>query len=249
MKKYTPTELARMYHIHPNTIRLYERLGYISAPERAANNYRIFTELHVLQIRLCRCIFGYPFTNRNIRNAGNEVMWASAKQGWNSGKQKAKRYIQIIEREIEIARKTISILNRWANTADHQKHSANINYLSRKEVANYFSITIESVRNWERNRLILSVKEGAKGERLYSSTDLDKISIIYMLIQAGFSIAAIQRCLAMYENGHTNQMIFTLNNPKHEELVSVGDQWLHELVRLEKSAQVIPSIFDELTTL
>jgi DNA-binding transcriptional MerR regulator len=176
-------------------------------------------------------------------------MWASAKQEWSSGKQKAKRYIQIIEREIEIARKTTSILNRWANTADQQKRSANINYLSRKEIADYFSITIETVRNWERNRLILSVKEGTKGERLYSSTDLDQISIIYMLIQAGFSIAAIQRCLAMHENGHTNEMIFALNNPKHEELVSVGDQWLHELVRLEKAAQVIPSIFDELTTL
>ncbi|MNW45519.1 zinc-responsive transcriptional regulator [compost metagenome] len=250
MKIYTPAELAKMYHIHPNTIRLYERLGYISTPERATNNYRVFTELHVLQIRVCRCIFGYPFTNRNIRNAGNEIMWASAKQEWNIGRQNAERYIQIIELEIEIARKTTSILNRWVNTVNPQKLSTNINYyLSRKEVADYFGITIEAVRNWERNRLILSVGEGEKGERLYLSTDLNRISIIYMLIQAGFSIAAIQRSLAMYENGHTNEMISALNNPKHEELVSVGDQWLHELVRLEKAAQAIPSIFDELTTL
>ena len=109
MKKYTPTELAGMYHIHPNTIRLYERLGYIAKSERAANNYRIFTQLHVLQIKICRCIFGYPFTNRNIRNAGNEVMWASAKQDWSIGRQNAEQYIQAIRQEINTAHKTIAI--------------------------------------------------------------------------------------------------------------------------------------------
>lgn len=121
MKKYTTIELANIYHIHPNTIRLYERLNYISTPERAANNYRIFTELHILQIKICRCIFGYPFTNRNIRDAGNEVMWASSKQEWNIGRQNAERYIQIIEQEIKISRRVAIILNQWANTPPLKK--------------------------------------------------------------------------------------------------------------------------------
>lgn len=249
MKKYTTMELAKIYHIHPNTIRLYERLGYISAPERAANNYRIFTKLHILQIKICRCIFGYPFTNRNIRNAGNEVMWSSAKQEWNIGRQNSEKYIQIINQEIKIAHKTALILNQWANGVIIQKSSSNNNHLSRKEVANFFSVTVESVRNWERNRLIVSVKIGEKGEKLYSITDLDRISIIYMLIQAGFSIAAIQRSLTMYENGYTSKIVNALNNPKYEELISVGDRWIHELERLNKAAQAIPSIFDELAAL
>ncbi len=249
MKKYTTIELAQIYHIHPNTIRLYERLNYISIPQRADNNYRIFTELHILQIKICRCIFGYPFTNKNIRNAGNEVMWASSNQEWNIGRQNAERYIGIIEQEIKIAHRTAIILNQWANTVNQQKNSDNKNYLSRKEVADRYSVTVEAVRNWERNRLIFSVKKGEKGEQLYSRTDLDRISIIYMLIQAGFSVAAIQRSLTMYENGHPNEIVTALNNPKYEELVSVGDRWIHELERLNKAAQTIPSIFDELATL
>lgn len=249
MKKYTTIELAKIYHIHPNTIRLYERLNYISIPERAANNYRIFTELHIFQIKICRCIFGYPFTNRNIRNAGNEVMWASARQAWSIGKQNAERYIQIIEQEIKIARRTAIILNQWANTVTTQKDTDNDSYLSRKKVADRFAITVETVRNWERNRLIVSIKKGEKGEQLYSSSDSNKISIIYMLIQAGFSIAAIQRSLTMYENGHTNEIVTALNNPQYEELVSVGDRWIHELERLNTAAQTIPSIFDKIATL
>lgn len=249
MKKYTTIELAQIFHIHPNTIRLYERLNYISIPERATNNYRIFTDLHILQIKICRCIFGYPFTNRNIRNAGNEVMWASSKQEWNIGRQNAERYIKIIEQEIKIARRIAIILNQWAHTVNPQKNLDNKNYLSRKEVADRYAVTVEAVRNWERNRLIVSAKKGEKGEQLYSSNDLDRISIIYMLIQAGFSIAAIQRSLTMYENGYANEIVTALNNPKYEELVSVGDSWIHELERLNTAAQMIPSIFDELATL
>lgn len=202
-----------------------------------------------MQIKICRYIFGYPFTNRNIRNAGDEVMWASAKQEWRIGRQRAERYIQIIEREIKIARRTAFVLNQWAKAGHPLEGSSSNNYLSRKEVADHFAITVETVRNWERNRLIVPVKKGEKGEQLYSGTDLEKISIIYMLIQAGFSIAAIQRSLTMYEKGNTDKLITALNNPNFEELVSVGDRWIHELKRLDEAAQKIPFIFDELESL
>ncbi len=176
-------------------------------------------------------------------------MWASAKQEWRIGRQRAERYIQIIEREIKIARRTAFVLNQWAKAGHPLEGSSSNNYLSRKEVADHFAITVETVRNWERNRLIVPVKKGEKGEQLYSGTDLEKISIIYMLIQAGFSIAAIQRSLTMYEKGNTDKLITALNNPNFEELVSVGDRWIHELKRLDEAAQKIPFIFDELESL
>lgn len=68
-KIYKVNDLAKIYGVHSNTIRLYETLGFISKVKRNMNNYLIFEELHVLQIKVCRCIFSYPFTNRHIRNA------------------------------------------------------------------------------------------------------------------------------------------------------------------------------------
>jgi len=176
-------------------------------------------------------------------------MCASSNQEWSIGKQNAKQYIQKIKQELDIATKTTSLLSAWANDGKPKRFLADGDDLSRKEVAAYFNTTVESVRNWERNRLIHSVRDGEKGERLYSISDLDRISIIYMLIQAGFSIASIQRSLLMYENGHKDEIMIALNHPRYEELISVGDRWIHELIQLEKAAKAIPYIFDELMTL
>lgn len=47
MKQYKTIDVARMIGIHVNTVRLYEKCGFISKPERLPNGYRVFTELHV----------------------------------------------------------------------------------------------------------------------------------------------------------------------------------------------------------
>ncbi len=49
MKKYRTSEVANCVKIHPNTVRLYEKLGLIPKPEREPNGYRIFTDFHLKQ--------------------------------------------------------------------------------------------------------------------------------------------------------------------------------------------------------
>lgn len=39
MKTYKTTEVAKAIGIHPNTVRLYEKLNLVSTPERTANDY------------------------------------------------------------------------------------------------------------------------------------------------------------------------------------------------------------------
>lgn len=41
MKTYKTTEVATMIGIHPNTVRLYEKLELIPKPERLPNGYRL----------------------------------------------------------------------------------------------------------------------------------------------------------------------------------------------------------------
>ncbi|SKC84603.1 MerR family DNA-binding transcriptional regulator [Maledivibacter halophilus] len=95
--KYNVSDLSKMFDIHPNTVRLYEKLGFIWQAQRNKNNYRVFNKLHVMQIKVCRSIFGYPFTNRRIRNSGNEILWAIAKKQWDTAKQYTHSYIKIID--------------------------------------------------------------------------------------------------------------------------------------------------------
>ena len=52
MQTYTTAAVARRVGVHPNTVRLYETIGWITSPARRPNGYRVFTEKHILQLRL-----------------------------------------------------------------------------------------------------------------------------------------------------------------------------------------------------
>ncbi|AKN31528.1 MerR family transcriptional regulator [Clostridium carboxidivorans P7] len=248
-KIYNVIGLARIYGIHPNTVRLYEKLGFISKAKRNMNNYRIFEELHVLQIKVCRCIFGYAFTNRHIRNAGNEIMWSIAKKHWDEAEQNTDCYIQMIEQEIKKAQKSCEMLQNWANSIRDNEILLEKKMLSRKDIADYMGVTAEAIRNWERNGLILPEEVGAKGEKLYSSTDLGRIHIIYMLLQSGYSMASIHRSISMYDKGHAELVASALDCQEYDDFISVGDRWLYELNKLLEAAQKIPSIIEKLKNL
>ena len=66
-RTYTPSRIASAVGIHPNTVRLYERIGFITAPERLANGYRVFTDLHLLQVRLVRAALNVELVQNGLR--------------------------------------------------------------------------------------------------------------------------------------------------------------------------------------
>ena len=43
MATYKTAEVAAMIGVHPNTVRLYEKMKLIPKPERLSNGYRVFT--------------------------------------------------------------------------------------------------------------------------------------------------------------------------------------------------------------
>lgn len=51
---YRTSDVANIIGIHPNTVRLYEELRFISKPERHKNGYMVFASLHIEQFRLAR---------------------------------------------------------------------------------------------------------------------------------------------------------------------------------------------------
>ena len=67
MKTYRTAQVAQMIGIHPNTVRLYEELGLISRPERRANGYRVFTDLHIAQFFLARTALRVEVLQNGLR--------------------------------------------------------------------------------------------------------------------------------------------------------------------------------------
>lgn len=67
MKTYKTAEVAAKIGIHPNTVRLYEKLELIPKPERLPNGYRIFTDFHIEQCRLVRIGFKVEVLQNGLR--------------------------------------------------------------------------------------------------------------------------------------------------------------------------------------
>ena len=67
MNTYKTAEIAKMIGIHPNTVRLYEKLELIPKPERLSNGYRVFTDFHIEQFKLARLAFQIEVLQNGLR--------------------------------------------------------------------------------------------------------------------------------------------------------------------------------------
>ncbi|MGE5528726.1 MAG: MerR family DNA-binding transcriptional regulator, partial [Patescibacteria group bacterium] len=64
VKGLRTTDLARAAGVHPNTVRLYERLGFLPPVPRGSNGYRLFNEEHLFCLRLARTALGGDWPGR-----------------------------------------------------------------------------------------------------------------------------------------------------------------------------------------
>lgn len=250
MKKYNVTKLARLFEVHPNTIRLYERIGYIGKAVRKENNYREFTQKHVVQLKISRLVMAYPFTNQNIRNTGKSVISAVVSEEIDKAKLLAAEYIACIQKEIDLAEETERQLRIWVEgkekEAEIEETDKTDKHLTRREIASWLGVTTEAVRNWERNELMHASGRGENHEVYFSLADKQRIRIIYMLRQRGYSMSAIYKCMQLYDGGCEKEILSVLHTANKEELLSAGDEWIITLKEVKNAAVQIPELIEAL---
>ena len=71
-------DLARAAGTHVNTVRLYERLGWIAPAARSSNRYRAFTPDHQRQMCLARLALAGPWSGRKIRRSALHLAQVAA---------------------------------------------------------------------------------------------------------------------------------------------------------------------------
>ena len=262
MKTYSPTEMARLFNVHPNTIRLYERIGYIGKAVRRENNYREFTQKHIMQLHISRAVMAYPFTNHGIRSTGKAIINASSQEQIEEAKRFATLYITRIKTEIQLAYETELELKNWAygkadrsisglelsKSNDRCRERAN-GQLTRKTIAAWLDVTTESVRNWERNGLITPSGKTVNGEVYFIEADKKRLRLIYMLRQCGYSMSAIFRCMHLYDEGNKEDLVSALEGEGIQEILSAGDNWIKTLKEVYEAAMDIPQIIEQLEKL
>jgi len=198
---YSTHQIAEHAGVCVNTVRNYEKYGFISKPKRADNGYRIYTDVHVLQMTICRLVFS-PYINSLIRKAAMAVIYSSTKEDFVLCRVQTDKYIEVVENELNKANEAVKALANF-----RKPKNSNI-YYDRKEAATMIGTTAETIRNWERNGLITAVKKGNKS--VYNQTEIDFMRLIYLLLSGGFNIQKIYDSLLFLRDAENEQAVEAL---------------------------------------
>ncbi len=242
METYKTAEVAAIIGIHPNTVRLYEKLQLIPKPERLSNGYRVFTDFHIDQCRLVRIAFQVEVLQNGLRKKIVKMIKVSATGDFDAAILLINEYIKQIKQERTNAEEAIEIVKQLLSG----KTQPYTHYLKRKEVSEALNISMDALRNWEMNGL-LSVKRKENGYRVYTNDDIQRLKIIRSLRCANYSLEAILRLMRQLDQNPDTDIRATLNTPKQsDEIISVCDKLIVSLSEAEKNAYTILSILQDM---
>ncbi|MGN1051855.1 MAG: MerR family transcriptional regulator [Candidatus Scatosoma sp.] len=235
MKTYKTAEVAAIIGIHPNTVRLYEKLKLIPKPERLANGYRVFTDFHIEQCRLVRIAYQVEILQNGLRRKITETLKTSASGDFDAAILLIDEYLDQIKRERANAVESVEIVKRILSCNGNPFTQP----MKRKEVSKLLDVSTDTIRNWEMNGL-LSVKRKENGYRVYTDDDVQRLKIIRSLRCANYSLTAILRLLRQLSERPDTDIRNTLNTPKRsDDVISVCDRLIVSLSAAEKNAYVI----------
>jgi DNA-binding transcriptional MerR regulator len=147
--KYLRTsDIAAAVGVHPNTVRLYEKWGFLPPIPRSAGGYRLLSKAHLEQMRLARLALGAPWPERNIRGSALELVRRAASSDLGGALERAYRHVALIQAERAQAEAAAELLKQ---RADGAPTDATARPLLIGETVRLLGLTADALRNWERD--------------------------------------------------------------------------------------------------
>jgi DNA-binding transcriptional MerR regulator len=229
------SDIARALGVHANTIRLYEAWGYLPEIPRGSNGYRQYTVRHLEQARLAHLTVRWPYL------VGDKTLLVKLVKSAANGElgmamELAYEHLAHVRVERTYAEAAIEFLERWAggHLIDSSRQKMRI-----REAALHLNVTVDMLRNWERNGLIDIPRDPSNQYRLYGTAEFGRLRVIRTLVKSGYSQMAILRMLRQFDSGETDNLREALNVPREadETIEVIADRWLASLLELEQRAQ------------
>ena len=229
---YMTSQVANMFGIHPNTVRLYEEWGVIPKAKRKSNGYRVSTEVHIQQLHLVRMALQIEILQNGLRKQVIEVVKQSANGQFDEAFIHAQDYLSHIRREQKNAKEAIIIAKEiWKGSPETDEIQ-----LKRKEVSDLLDVSMDTLRNWEMNGL-LKIKRKTNGYRVYTSEDVRRLKVIRSLRCANYSLEAILHMLNEAEVNPQVNIAKALNvSRENSDIISVCDRLIESLQKAEVNA-------------
>jgi DNA-binding transcriptional MerR regulator len=233
-RRLRTSDIARELGVHVNTIRLYETWGYLPDIPRSTSGYRLYTPLHLEYARLVHLAVRWPWVGDKTLLVN--LVKSAANGDLGMAMELAYQYLVRVRTERTIAEAAIEFLERWAagHLIDIVGQRMNIS-----EAAAYLNVSVDMLRNWERNGLMSIPRDPSNRYRLYSTAEFGRIRVIRMLVQSGYSLMAILQMLLQFDAGKTDNLRDALAIPQqeNEHIQIIADRWLSSLIEFEDRAQ------------
>lgn len=247
VRALSTAKVARLVGVHPNTVRLYEQWGYLPPVPRSPSGYRLYTPLHLAQMRLARVFLSGPWAGRAIRQSGLAVIRSAAEGDLTGALDLARAHVEIIHAEQARAENAAARLERWAQSDPVESEPP---FWRIGDAARRLGATVDQLRNWERNGLLEVPRDPRNRYRRYSRAELGRLAVIRLLIQSGYSVMAVLRMLTALDAGETRGLRAVLDTPRpDEDVFSAADRWLTALAGQEERARQMLSVLEEMQTL
>ncbi len=244
MKYLHTSDLARAVGIHPNTVRRYVQRGILPPVERSRNGYRRFTPRHLDCLRLACQVYNKQFPGFTIYKSGERIVQVTASGDLGGALELAYRHLVLVQSERAQADAAARLLERWAQGAPLD---ATTRPLQIGQAARLLGVSIDILRNWDRNGLIDVPRDPANGYRRYGAAQLSRLRVIRMLSRAGYSLSAILRMLVQLDRGEKTGLRTALDTPRpDEDAFSAADHWISTLTGQEQRAHTIIAILEEM---
>lgn len=243
MRYLRTSDLAKAVGVHPNTVRRYLDWGLLPPVEYSPAGYRRFTERHLDCLHLARLVYRPPNPGRTLQQSSKRALDAAVRGDLDGAREEAARHLALVQAEQAQADLAADLLERWATGTPTAPHPP----LQIGEVAALLGVTIDMLRNWDRNGLIAVPRDPANGYRRYGAPEISRLRVIRTLSRAGYSLSAILRMLLQLDRGDTADLRRVLDTPRpDEDVYTTADRWTSTLADQEQLAHMIIALVEEI---
>jgi DNA-binding transcriptional MerR regulator len=202
-RRWRLVELARSAGITEQQVRNYLAAGLLPPAERAANNYRVFTDHHADALRAVRALaagHGWPRA-RAILTAVHHGDIPAALAAVDDS------HAELARERATIAAATDAFAQAADDPAPVFRRQARIG-----QVAADIGVRTPVLRLWERRGLLQPERDPATGYRLYNPAEQRAAHLVAVLRGGGFTFPIIDAAIAtMRSNGSVEQALAHLS--------------------------------------
>lgn len=232
---FTTAQVADIAGTHPNTVRLYEKWGFLRILPRSTGGYRLFSKGDVDQMCLARTALHGGWPGHDVRKSAIALIRRAASGDLHGALEQAGQHLKLVRAERRQAEDVAAILQRWVHGETVPTGPGCLRHIG--DVAHEIGLSADSLRGWERDGL-LRVDRDDHGYRLYGNADVARLHVIRLLLRAGYSSMAVLRMFLRLDSGEAVDVRNVLDTPRpDEDALTAADRWLTFLGEQEQRAE------------